>query len=55
MDGKVEKDLRNVLNIMVNYFVIMVDVIGGVGVSMLNENDLFEYLSIGSIKIGIYE
>lgn len=40
---------------MVNYFVIMVDVIGGVGVSMLNEYDLLEYLSLGSIRISIYE
>ena len=55
MDGKVEKDPRNVSNIMVNYFATMADAIGGVGASMLNENDLSEHSSIGSIKTGIYE
>ena len=55
VDGKVEKDPRNVSNIMVNYFATMADAIGGVGASMLNENDLSEHSSIGSIKTGIYE
>ena len=40
---------------MVNYFATMADAIGGVGASMLNENDLSEHSSIGSIKTGIYE
>ena len=55
VDGKVEKDPRNVSNIMVNYFATMADAIGGVGASVLNENDLSEHSSIGSIKTGIYE
>ena len=50
-DGKVEKEQRNVSNIMVSYFATMADAIGGVGASMLNENDLFEHSSIGALKL----
>ena len=49
-DGRVERDQRNVSNLLVNYFASIADNIGGVEVNMLNEEDLSDHSSLRSIE-----